>query len=176
MFPSACCFMQELGLCQSCDLIDEQQRQDLKEEWDEATAEDRTELSQTSGVNTWNHAFTGVPCVSQVLPASIVPFDFMHCAAEGMLKVEVAAFFFVAIKRNKWFKWADVRRVWDAYSWPKEHGKPPFPTDTFLEGRRLDGKIGSFPKKSIHVQWTAAQVTYMVKPTQSKPRAFPQAA
>ena len=75
-----------------------------------------------------------------------------------MLKHEVPAFVYVSIKRRKWFTYEDFKREYHAYPWPKEHGKPPFPSPTFLEGRLVQGKTGAYPRRNIHYHWTAAQV------------------
>lgn len=163
MFPWQCTFIDfedEDGecVCQPCDLHTDESRQEQFDEWTDASAGERTELEKLAGIHTWHHGFTGVPEVSQSMPAKICPFDFMHCSAQGMLKHEVAGFIFTAIKRRKWFSWDDFVAAFTAYPWPKEQGMPPVPTATFLDGRRVDGKSGSFPKINIHFHWTASQV------------------
>ena len=75
-----------------------------------------------------------------------------------MAKHEVPAFDFVSIKWRKWFTYDQYKAAFDAYAWPPEHGKPPFPTTTFLDGRKIAGKVGSYPKLNIHYHWTASQV------------------
>ena len=152
--------MEELAdeCCQPCDLLSERIRQDQWEEWLAASAEERVALEPQWGINSWYHGFLGVPGISKVYPASIVPFDWMHVGPEGMLKHEFAAFMFVAIKRECWFTFAELKLEWDSYPWPPGQGAPPFPSDTFLMGRKIDGQSGSFPKANIHFHWTASQV------------------
>lgn len=156
MFPYPCTFFEDEQRCQPCDLVNEAARAEQKQEYEHtADASERAAFLAQCGINSWTHGFTNVPGISQVHPAEICPFDFMHCCAEGMAKHEFAAFFFAAIKLRKWFSYSDLRRAWDAYPWPRQHeGRIPFPTDTFLEGRKGAGKL---PKKNIHFHWTAAQ-------------------
>ena len=169
MFPWQCTFIDDQcqpcdgPQCQPCDLHTEESRQ---EEFDERADEIH------AGISTWFHGFTGVPCVSRVNPASICPFDFMHTTAQGMWKHELPAFLFAAIKRRKWFSEDQWRQAFTQYPWPKEQGMPPIPTSTFLEGRRVDGKSGSYPKINIHFHWTAAQVS-SVPPLVCAHRASP---
>lgn len=154
LFPSACCFWEDTDRCQPCNLVDEATRAAEKDEYEQLPPTEQPGFLASIGVNSWFHGFLDIPGISQVLPALICPFDFMHCAAEGQLKVEVAAFFFVAIKRRKWFTYQQLQQSWNAFPWPKHQGRIPFPVDTFLEGRK---GATSLPKKSIHFHWTAAQ-------------------
>lgn len=151
----------EDGECQPCDLNTEEDRWSLKEEWQAAGATERDQLAAEHGLDgiRWlQHGFTGVPCVSPVLPASIAPFDFMHTAPHGALSHELAAFVFVCIRSRKWFTYNEFKKAFERYPWPKAQGRPSVPTETFTEGRKLDGQSGFFPKANIHFHWTAAQV------------------
>ena len=161
LYPSACCFLDELpDLCQPCDLVTDQTRDKQWLEWRQASPGDRVQLEQDWGIVSWEHGLTGVPGVSESNPASIVPFDWMHCGPEGMLKHEFAAFVFVAVKRLGWFTMEELKRAWVRYPWPPGQGAPPFPHTTFLDGRRIAGETGSFPKSNIHFHWTASQVPH----------------
>eukprot|EP00966_Prymnesium_polylepis_P328040 7383852-Prymnesium_polylepis.1 len=160
-FPWQCMFVgrnEDEMLCQPCELHTDETRAKQFKEWNACSgAGERADLEQEYGIFTWDHGFTDVPLVSKVNPAAIVPFDFMHCSAEGMWKHELGAFIFACIRIRKWFSEIQWHQAMMQYPWPPSHGMPPLPSSTFLDGRSAEGERGGFPKINIHFHWTAAQ-------------------
>ena len=89
--------------------------------------------------------------------SQICPHDSMHTTAEGALKMEAAAFLFYCIRVKKWFTLHRFNQVLCDYPWPPEQGRCQTQTATFLEGRRVEGVRGPFPKLGIHLHMTAGQ-------------------
>ena len=119
------------------------------------TAKARKAFLTSIGLNTFtDHAFTRVPHFDV---CRYVPFDFMHCEAEGTLKAELAHMLYHFIRqRPGWgFTLEAVNRRMRQYAWPGGHQPQPF-TSGYLEKGTKDG----LSKKGSHVHMTAGDMVH----------------
>jgi len=88
---------------------------------------------------------------------TMCPADMMHVAAEGVLKLEIAALVYV-MTRTWRIPLSEINAAIRAYSWPSGMGPPPYFTAALISGR-----VGGMAKKGAHIHGTAAQVLHFTQ-------------
>jgi hypothetical protein len=83
------------------------------------------------------------------------PQDLMHCTYEGILKLELGAFLYLACTKYKktWgFSLDSLNAAIHTFPWPAGH-KPP---EVFKSA--IEGATGGVPQTNAHVHWTASNM------------------
>jgi hypothetical protein len=78
----------------------------------------------------------------------------MHCTFEGIFKLELAAFLYMAIRALAWFSLEAFNAQVENYPWPPGM-RPPEVFKTSIEGNK-----DKTPHANCHVHWTASQVRH----------------
>lgn len=133
-----------------------------------STSQRQDDFLRLNGVRTYQHAFSpdehnaGVPLVNV---CTMIPYDFFHVEAEGILKTEIACMVYAFCRqRSHWKTWpgstpaeklAALNNAMYQYDWPVSQGRPPYFTEKILEGT-VDG----CPKKKSTVHMTGLCLTF----------------
>ena len=105
------------------------------------------------GWTSWEHAFVRIPLFDLTCG---IPYDLMHCEFEGVVKSELAAFIFYAVRVLGCFTLDQLNTALDSHPFPPGE-RPPYFTEGIKQGRgKKKEKLAAPTRKSPKSKVTAA--------------------